>query len=148
MIVLRVILSDTLSLEIWDEAPSECVVNGVRYAPRISAAQDQLVFYDWLVDPHGHVCGLEVKDMSDAGDLFSPRTLGRSYVTWDGFPKIMFDDVANPECLALEAFSDLSIYRSDDMDEVIDVQLDGWLNQQQIQGLLKRLTPQVAHGHS
>ena len=91
----------------------------------VGPSEDELIFYDWIADESGKVCGIEFHIGNEHHLITALR--GRPYVAFDPFPRIMFRRVAMARPRGVEAFGDLWFLTTNDGRWLVVVGLDNWL---------------------
>ena len=89
---------------------------------------DSLIFYDWLDDQTGNLCGLEIH--IDKSHPFTPILSQKSYISCADFPRVFFKDVVICRPRSLEAFGDIYLVTSDNHQSSIFVGVEEWLMNQ------------------
>ncbi|UUO05149.1 hypothetical protein M4951_17390 [Blastopirellula sp. J2-11] len=84
-----------------------------------------LLFYDWLEDQQGAVCGLTIH--VDAASPFAANLTSRPYVTFDPFMKLWFTNQQTGTERGLEAFGDIDLIGMENNEYAVLVSTF-WLN--------------------
>jgi hypothetical protein len=100
---------------------------------------DNVVFYDWLIDRSGNACGLEIH-LSPNDLLFSGVRLNEiSLVELNCFVRVWFSQKRNGIPQGMEAFGDIFFFRAKDNTLLVIVGLEDWLSPSQAQQLIANL---------
>lgn len=99
--------------------------------------RDDIVFYDWFVNPIGNICALEIHLSPHDSRFQTSFPLSESpSIDLDAFVRIWFSDKRDGIAQGLEAFDDIYFAHSMDGQLAIIVGIDTWLNPAQAQQLV------------
>ncbi|EAQ77419.1 hypothetical protein DSM3645_04620 [Blastopirellula marina DSM 3645] len=102
-------MNDTIAIILGNEINIALpeITNVTRRCFSSADEAETLLFYDWLEDPQGAVCGLTIH--VDAASPFAANLTSRPYVTFDPFLKLWFTNQQNGMERGLEAFGDIEL---------------------------------------
>ena len=138
MIQMGIILRDPLVMAMVTGDPSSgkiTIANQLCQARKLN--DDDIIFYDWLLDNNGSVCGVEIHINPDSNLIRSSSHLKNLHSVDIGiFPRIWFGQVRNGKPQGCEAFGDLYLFDTDNGDLAIVIDLSAWLSIPQAQQLI------------
>lgn len=121
---LLVHLSESVQIEI---VPASDAVHD-RASP-LGIVQDVNVFYDWIEDLNGNVCGISLH--IDRNHLFASGLKCRRYVSFDPYLTVWFTEQRNGTPRGLEAFGDIELLESTMGGQTVKVSTD-WLEEEDL----------------
>lgn len=135
MNVLYLGLDDALQLNTAIGEPPSLLEYRGRYFREVVPDDSVPLFYDWIKDDTGNLCGLELHLWNE--HPLSVALRRKPYVTFEPFPRVLFRPVASAQPCGLEAFDDLWLLAANHDSWLIVVGLDHWLTQRERDQIVK-----------
>lgn len=131
MTTLQLFLQARPQLRLFEHhAASDAVRhNGLVYQQYTDEA-DSPLFYDWLEDGTGEICGIEIHVPSSHPINSSLRD--KAYVYFQPYPQIFIRNVHSAGARGSEAFGDIELFRAPNNNWLLTVSLDGWLDERDV----------------
>jgi hypothetical protein len=139
---LCILMEEPLSFVRFDKPVGQSFVVGAKVFQQRPIPDDEIVFYDWLADKDGSLCGIEIHVRHDDVLLKSRQRIEElSSVRIHYYPQIWFGSQRSANELGMEAFGDIHFFASEDENELaVLVGLDKWLAPKQREALILDLT--------
>ena len=106
---------------------------------KILTDADELLFYDWLENQSGQICGIEIHERDNA--FYSNLLDYRKGVATPPYPQILFRESLSYKQRGLECFGDIVKLISRTGERLIVVRLDTWISAIEIDSLINDFGP-------